>query len=457
MPGSPRSYRLDGGDWLWLLLCGAAGALSGLMALQLLLATVLEPELLRESSLRIARNVRLVEVFLTRLPSGALPPGVLLHRGDKPPEKLLPPSRFDRRLARQLASVHGLRRPFVRDRVPLQEPWGGFWIRLELGSEGTPIWLYQPSRLSTNVWFLPLLRSLLILLGLLGGIVLFLTQWVERPFRMVLQNLPDTDTPPVRLLPERGIAPLRRLSLGINRLLERLNDADRARRAMLRGLCHDLASPQARLALRLEALQECAMARQAQGRSADDELESLDAMERDLQNLAALTGRIGLLADQGQPRNQPSWLGLDDLCGRIAAAYRPGDVRLDVPRLLVCLDGLALERALANLVDNGLEHGAAPITIQARRRADRLVVVVDDEGPGMAHDTLLTMTTPAPQADRQRSRPRGLGLSIVEAFCRENGGSMRLTRNPRGGLRVSLELAGSAGHALFQEMSKRGG
>lgn len=447
----PRSYRLDGRDWLWLLVCAGSGVALGLLALQVLLATVLEPELLRESSLRIARNVRLVEVFLARIPTSQLPPGVVLHRGPRDPETKAPPSGFERKLARNLRDVHGLQRDLLRDRPPTLEPWGGYWIRLEMPADAGVTWLYQPSRLATNVWFLPLLRSLLILLGLLGGIVIFLTQWVERPFRMVLQNLPDTDTPPVRLLPERGIAPLRRLSLGINRLLERLNDADRARRSMLQGLCHDLASPQARLALRLEGLQEAACTGEA-GRA---ERETLDAMERDLGSLAALTSRIGLLAAEGRTRSQPSWFGLDDLCGRVISAYPAGQVQLAVPRLVVCLDGLALERALANLVDNGLEHGAPPVTIRARRRGNSLLLDVEDGGQGFSHATQLTMTTPPPHADRQRSRPRGLGLGIVEAFCRENDGRLVLSRTRRGGLRVSLELLGAGGGPLFLESPTR--
>jgi two-component system osmolarity sensor histidine kinase EnvZ len=268
---------------------------------------------------------------------------------------------------------------------------------------------------------------------------------------MVLQNLPDTDSPPVRLLSERGIAPLRRLSLGINRLLERLNDADRARRSMLQGLCHDLASPQARLALRLEALQEAI----PDTEDCSTLSRNLESMERDLRSLAALTGRIGLLAAEDRPRSQPSWLGFDDLCGRVVSAYPAGQVRLDVPRLVVYIDGLALERALANLIDNGLEHGAPPVFIQARRRGHQLLIQVEDGGSGFAHDTLRTMTRPPHQQDRQRSRPRGLGLSIVEAFCEAHGGRMTTSNSKRGGLRVSMNLTGSESQPLFQDLPTR--
>lgn len=447
----PRSSRLDRRDWLWLLACAGSGVSLGLLALQLLLATVLEPELLRESSLRIARNVRLVEVFLARIPTSQLPAGVVLHRGAQAPEVEARPSRFERRLAQHLRDTHGLERLLLRDRPPTLEPWGGHWIRLDMPGDARATWLYQPSRLSTNVWFLPLLRSLLILLGLLGGIVVFLTQWVERPFRMVLQNLPDTDTPPVRLLPERGIAPLRRLSLGINRLLERLNDADRARRTMLQGLCHDLASPQARLALRLEGLQEAT----SRGEGGCAQRATLEAMERDLGSLAALTSRIGLLAAEGRTRSEPSWFGLDDLCGRVISAYPAAQVQLAVPRMVVCLDGLALERVLANLVDNGLEHGAPPVMIRARRRGTSLLLDVEDGGQGFSHATQLTMTTPPPCGDRQRARPRGLGLGIVEAFCRDNNGQMVLSQSRRGGLRVRLELKGAGDGPLFLDSATR--
>jgi hypothetical protein len=73
------------------------------------------------------------------------------------------------------------------------------------------------------VWFLPLLRSGALLLGLAMGTVVFLKRRVENPFTKVLKQLPDGLPAPLPLLPEQGIAPLRLLSLRINRLLERLN------------------------------------------------------------------------------------------------------------------------------------------------------------------------------------------------------------------------------------------
>jgi two-component system osmolarity sensor histidine kinase EnvZ len=327
-----------------------------------------------------------------------------------------------------------------RDLPPLRDPWGGYWIKLQSRGWSGPIWLYQPERLSTNVWFLPVLRVLTLLFGALLGIIVFLNQRVERPFRTVLEQLPDTFMPPLALLPAQGIAPLRQLTRRINRLLERINSADRSRRQLLRGLAHDLTSPQARLMLKLEWLRDTLPGEAGR---------QLDGVENDLQQLAHITGELVLLAEQDAPRPQHSQVLLDDLCARVATSYAAGTVELEVPQLLVSLDPISLERVLSNLIDNGMEHGRAPVRIRAGRNGGRLQLQIDDHGAGLSSPTRLTMPAPPLARDRQRSRHRGLGLAIVEAFCHDHGGQLQLGTSELGGLQVRLDLAGSTNQPIF--------
>ena len=92
-------------------------------------------------------------------------------------------------------------------------------------------------------------------MGGLGGLVLFLRLKVERPLSRMLNLLVEQGVAvPLQLLPEEGIAPIRLLSLRINRLLERINNTATARRQLLHGLTHDLGGPHARLMLRTEIL-----------------------------------------------------------------------------------------------------------------------------------------------------------------------------------------------------------
>jgi signal transduction histidine kinase len=436
------STRLSGLDWIrliafWLLGCGISFA-----GLVLLLQTLFEPGLLSESMVRIGRSVVLVETVLERLPPERLPYGVLISRsgiGPEGPEDGL--NSFDRELQAQLQRQFGLRRRFQRDRQPFADPWGGYWIRLQVPERNGPVWLYQPERLaSSSAWFLPLLRTGAVFMGVLLGTVAFLRWRVERPFDRVLRSLPDTTLAPLPLLPERGIAPLQLLTMRINRLLERINDEDSSRRALLRGLAHDLAGPQSRLRLRLESLEQ---------RLEPRHLSAASALQADLEQLGQLTEQITLLADRAWTPVQMREFALDDYCRRLAATYQGGAVQVEMRRLLVRLDILGLERSLRNLIDNALEHGRAPVRLSAFVRSNVLHLRVEDHGCGLSTPTLPTISSPPPAADRGRRVHRGLGLQIVSGFCHDNGGRLLLESSSLGGLRAELLLQPTAANPLF--------
>jgi len=439
----PIAPRMGPADWVRLLLAALAGA-GGLFLLQLLLLrTLLEPQLIQESELRITRSVRLVEGVLRSTPSAQLPPGVItrhqLPADDASPR---PAGRFDARVIEALRRNQGLEREFRRDRPPLQDPWGGYWIRLQHRAGERDVWLYQPERLtSLSVWFLPILRSAAIVSGLLLGIALFLRSQVEMPFRRVVAAIPDTDLPPLALLPERGIAPLRLLTLRINRLLERINAGTAERRLLLRGLAHDLSAPQSRLLLQVEQLRD---------RLEGPSRAMAEAALEEVRRLVQLSDQLTYLAAGDQPASAYEWVSLDDFCARLAASYpHPERIRLAVPRLLLRLDGAGLERSLCNLIDNALEYGRPPLLLSAGLQQQCLWIRLDDHGPGLATPTLITMPRPPRSNDRQRSRHHGLGLQLVERYCRGQGGRLVLARSPAGGLRAEMQLSPTAENPLF--------
>ncbi|MEB3317140.1 MAG: HAMP domain-containing sensor histidine kinase [Cyanobacteriota bacterium] len=408
--------RLDRFDWFQLILCLLAGCGLSFAVLYVVLNTLLEPKLLAETALRTSRSVRLVELALRSLPPERLPEGVVvISRAGGPETKILPLGPFDQKVQELMGERYGVHRELLRDQPPHVEAWGGLWVLLK--APGHPdVWLYQPERLSSSsVWFLPLLRSAALLVGLLLGVIVFINKRVEIPFRRVFTQLPDGLPAPLPLLPEEGIAPLRVLSLRINRLLERLNNAASERKLMLSGLAHDLADPQTRITLHLDLL--------ADSLNPEHE-EAFEAIASDLQQLRAITEQLGVLAERDQPSSTVRQLALDDLCARVGVSYTRHAIRLRIPRMLVRLDGAGLERALRNLIDNALDHGQPPVEIVAWCAQAALMLEVRDHGAGADHATLLTMPPQSPWHDRERRRHRGLGLAIVERFCRDHQGSL---------------------------------
>ncbi|GHC92099.1 PAS domain-containing sensor histidine kinase [Nocardiopsis terrae] len=95
------------------------------------------------------------------------------------------------------------------------------------------------------------------------------------------------------------------------------------------------------------------------------------------------------------------------------------------------LDADKLEQILANLVENGVRHGAGTVSIVIEPCEGGAAVSVRDEGQGIAPETI-------PRVFRQfwRSKRRGgtgLGLFIVKGLVEAHGGTITVGRAPNGG------------------------
>lgn len=424
--------HLNRRDWWDLLSFCSLGCGISFTLLLMLMRTILEPQVVAESSLRISISVKLMEAVLKTTSPDHLPIGVVIKRSKLGPEgDSSYQSRFGKLLTADLKYTYGLDRNIQPDRPPLEDPWGGFWIEL-VTQYDPPVWLYRPARLGgSSVWYLPLLRSLATAGGLLIGIILFLKSRVEIPFIDVLNGLPETVVPPLPLIPEKGIAPLHLMSVRINRLMEGINSSADSRRILLRGLIHDISGPQTRMGLQLESLEM-----QFDGKHR----KAIKALSSDLEQLRKITEQLVLLAEKDQTSLRSEQVALDDLCLRVIASYSAASITVKMPRLLVQLDSTGMERSLRNLIDNALDHGRPPVLIQAWQENNVLSIQVADQGLGLSSPTIPNMPYQTHAKDRARHIHQGLGLKIVEKFCHDHAGQLKLDQGDIGGLRATMTL-----------------
>jgi signal transduction histidine kinase len=394
--------------------------------------TIFEPQVVAESSLRISISVKLMEEVLKTIPPDRLPAGIIVKQSKLGPEgNSIHQSRFGKLLITDLKETYGLDRNIQPDRPPLEDPWGGFWIKLATQYD-PPLWLYRPARLGgSSVWYLPLLRSLTTAGGILIGIILFLKSRVEVPFIDVLNGLPETVIPPLPLIPEKGIAPLHLMSVRINRLMEGLNSSADSRRILLRGLIHDISGPQTRMGLQIESLEM-----QIEGKPR----QAIKALSSDLEQLRKITEQLALLAEKDQESLKSEQVALDDLCLRVIASYSATSITVNIPRLLVQIDSTGMERSLRNLIDNALDHGRPPVCIKAWRKSNTLSIQVTDHGLGLSSPTIPNMPYQTHAKDRARNLHQGLGLKIVEKFCHDHSGQLKLEQGDISGLRATMTL-----------------
>lgn len=219
-----------------------------------------------------------------------------------------------------------------------------------------------------------------------------------------------------------------------------LRRSDEIKTAVLRSVSHDLRSPLTAILAASEALGSRAL-------EADERTELIDAITKESRRLARLVDQLIDLArlEAGTAEPRQDWCSLEEIIR--AAVDDTGDspehVRLVIDRdlPLVRADATQLQRALANLIDNAVRHGAGPVSVRARVRAGRILIRVVDQGPGIPpaeQDRIFTAFYRAPGAAGQGS---GLGLAIVRGFVEANGGRVRIESHPGQGTSFVIELA----------------
>lgn len=105
---------------------------------------------------------------------------------------------------------------------------------------------------------------------------------------------------------------------------------------------------------------------------------------------------------------------------------------------LPILSDTAIKQVLFNVFDNALEASPFWLGVRVERQEDRLVVTVEDNGPGFAREMLAEFGKPY-----SSTKPRpggGLGLFLVVNVMRKLGGTVVPRNRPYGGASVVLTL-----------------
>src|SRR5438105_1156650 len=134
-----------------------------------------------------------------------------------------------------------------------------------------------------------------------------------------------------------------------------------------------------------------------------------------------------------------------DLGSLTAAAVRARGweerLRLEAEETMVTSDPRRLERIVANLVGNALEHGGRGVAVRVGRDGAGAFVEVVDRGPGIPPEHLPHLFDRFYKADPARSsRGTGLGLAIAQENARLLGGRIEVSSELGEGTRFTLRL-----------------
>jgi two-component system phosphate regulon sensor histidine kinase PhoR len=112
-----------------------------------------------------------------------------------------------------------------------------------------------------------------------------------------------------------------------------------------------------------------------------------------------------------------------------------------LPRLYA--DRRALEHVLTNLVDNAVKYGGGKVVLRADVAGEELLLVVEDDGPGIEARHLPRLFERFYRVDAGRSRElggTGLGLSIVKHLSEAMGGGVAVESKPGAGTTFIVSL-----------------
>jgi signal transduction histidine kinase len=133
---------------------------------------------------------------------------------------------------------------------------------------------------------------------------------------------------------------------------------------------------------------------------------------------------------------------LSDLQRTLARIYAARELAIET----VCPPELAfrgarqdLEEMLGNLLDNACKWARSRVVASAGAVDERLMVVVEDDGPGLPPERRNEVMQRGRRLD-ERVPGSGLGLSIVVDIAELYGGALSLHEAASGGLRARLEL-----------------
>jgi signal transduction histidine kinase len=150
--------------------------------------------------------------------------------------------------------------------------------------------------------------------------------------------------------------------------------------------------------------------------------------------IAGTAGVLGARADVNKI--------IGDLCFSMEQLYQQKELDIQRSGLERCWfrgEAQDLEEMLGNLMDNACKWARTRVLIRVKRADHRLLIVVEDDGPGIPEQRQVEVLQRGHRLD-EKVPGSGLGLDIAQDIAGLYRGSITLDRGSSGGLRVLLDL-----------------
>jgi signal transduction histidine kinase len=338
------------------------------------------------------------------------------------------------RLAYEREEIGGIRYLIVGGRVPPAET--------EL------YYFFEENRLWEELGQLRnILLSVLGALVLLGGLVgFFLARGLLRPVarasvaaHSLAEGLLDTRLP-VESQDEFGAwaASFNEMAEALEAKITALSEAQARERRFTSDVSHELRTPLTAL------VAEASLLAEHLDRMPDEARRPAELLVNDVARLRDLVEDLMEISrlDAGEARIRKEPVDIGSLVRTAVHSRRWDDrVAIEPEQVVVSTDPRRLERIVANLVGNALEHAGRDVSVRVGKDGVAAFVEVSDRGPGIPPDRLPHVFDRFYKADFSRSGPgSGLGLAIALENARLLGGDVEVWSEVGRGTRFTLRL-----------------
>ena len=224
-----------------------------------------------------------------------------------------------------------------------------------------------------------------------------------------------------------GAQEIRKAAYEFDRMAKRINRHLNQRSEMLSGISHDLRTPLTRLKLQLAMINQKDLSEKM-----SNDIDEMESMLNDYLQFA-----------KTQAKENTTELKLNEIFKEIKDDLNNNNLEISLDENII-LKGrtMALKRSFSNVINNGLIYGKK-VFVKVKRTSNRVLIIIEDDGPGIPEDQYKNVFKPFFRLDKSRSLNKsgvGLGLAIVEDVINSHGGNIQLGKSKLNGLEVRIFL-----------------
>jgi len=224
-----------------------------------------------------------------------------------------------------------------------------------------------------------------------------------------------------------GALEIRQAGYEFDKMRKRITRHLNQRSEMLSGISHDLRTPLTRIKLQLAFIKD---------------KEISNKLSNDVSEMEKMLNEYLQFASSSSEEKTETF-DISELLESTVIRYEKKEITTDIPER-VFLDGRKslIGRCFNNLLDNSIKY-SNNILISLKKSANSIIIIIDDDGPGIPKNERENVFKPFYKIDKSRSDSKssvGLGLSIASDIIRSHGGNISLETSPANGLRTKIFL-----------------